>query len=184
MTKCIVYTRDEDQGVSLFVPSHDIFTHLAEGWPEPKPRGFVEQQTERQIASGIKPDVAYRHAKALAFGGLTGAEAWGHLRDRTHNPAGHLHEMQDGADLPDRWFRNAWRRSANGGPVVVNLDIAKPRQWVLIKAAVKTEERRREMDLDLWRKPLDIPWLTIERAIRHSRDTEELRRVWPVGLAA
>lgn len=178
MNKRIVYTR-HDGGVSVCIPTQDIFRIMqAGGYWNDRPHGFVDAQIERQIEGGIAPDAARRFAHAVAFGGCTEAEAWGLIRDRDCGHLGTLHELQDADDLPDRWFRDAWRRSANGGPVGVNLEMARPIQWARARNAVKQENDKRAAGF-VKRRPLSVAWESIRNAIRHARDESELRKVWP-----
>ena len=182
INKRIVYTR-HDGGVSVNCPSPEIFAVMqCGGYWNDRPRGFIDEQIRRQISDGIAPDHARRFAYAVAFGGCTEADVWGIIRDRDCARFGILHELQDAADLPDRWFRNAWRRSSNGGPVGVDLKLARPIQWDRIWTAVEVENKRRERAFDVQR-PLPVPGDTIRSAIKHARDDDELRRVWPEGLA-
>lgn len=181
--KRIVYNRHEDGGVSVHCPTAGAFFWAQRGglW-DGRPRGFLDEQVRRQVESGIPEHAARAWVDALQFGGKTEAEVWGIIRERTHNPSGFAHELMEFTDLPDRWFRNAWARSHNGGPVYVSLEKARPVQWGRIRAAAQTEKQRRNLDLDAWRKPLRIVWHSIERAIRNARDADELRRVWPENL--
>mgnify|MGYP001571673366 FL=1 len=82
-------------------------------------------------------------------------------------------------ELPDRWFRNAWTRSANGGPVGVDLRLARPLQWQHARQAVAAENQKRAESFEAIR-PVVVDWEQIRSAIRHARDEEELRRVWPL----
>lgn len=180
MKKRIVYTR-HDGGVSVCCPAPEIFTVMSSGgyWDD-QPRGYVETQIERQIAAGIAPDHARRFAHAVAFGGATEAEVWGIVRDRDCARYGTLHELMDFDDLPGRWFRNAWYRSANGGPVGVDLKRAKEIQFYHIRTVEDVERRRHGYAMNA--RPIDVPWITIESAIRNAIDESELVRVWPEAL--
>lgn len=177
----IIYTR-HDGGVSVCYPVLDLFRVMQCGghWDD-MPRGFVDTQIERQIADGIAPDHAARYARALAFGGCTEAEAWEIIRDRDCARHGTLHELIDVADLPDRWFRDAWRRSSNGGPPSVDLEKARPVHWRRICDAVAIENKRRDLDL-FGPPPIRLNKATFARHIRAARDEDELRRIWPEGL--
>jgi hypothetical protein len=182
--KVIVYTRHDDGGVSVNSgPSREVLRAMqCGGYWAAFPRGFVETQIERQIGAGINPDHARRFAHAVAFGGTTEAEAWDIIKDRDCARFGKLHELQDRADLPaDRWFRDAWRRSANGGPVGIDLEKARPIQWAHIWAAVRRENERRKVSFEML-PPVPEPGHDLNYAIRHARDDEELRRIWPDGL--
>lgn len=186
-SKRIVYTR-HDGGVSICCPSDWAMSALCGGgaWPEfpwyyP---GFDAVQIERQIARGIAPDVARRYAHAMMFGGCTTAEALEIIRDRDCAPHGTAIELWDVSEVPaDRWFRDAWRRSANGGPISVNLTLARPIQWRRAKAAVAAENgRRADDDFDDCRKPrIEVDWGKLRERIRGAREEAELRAIWPIG---
>jgi hypothetical protein len=180
--KRIVYT-GHDGGVSVCEPTPEIFSVMQHGgyW-DLMPRGYVQTQIDRQIKDGISPDHARRFANAVAFGGCTEAEVWEIIRDRDCARHGVLHELHGIDELPDRWFRDAWRRSANGGPIGIDLEKARRVQWRKIKQIAAEEQRRLEAELDMWSREVDVPWLTIESAIRHARDDGELRKIWPEGL--
>lgn len=180
--KAILYTR-HDGGVSICTPSPEIFRVMQRGgfWRD-RPRGFVETQIERQIASGIHPDHARRFAHAVAFGGCSEAETWEIVRDRDCGQHGTLHERIDTAELPDRWFRDAWRRSTNGGPPSVDIKKARPIQWAKIVAAVERENKRRELDL-FGPAPIELAKIEFQHAITRARDDQELRKIWPSQLS-
>lgn len=167
--KGILYTRF-DGGVSITYPSTEIFHIMRMGghWRD-RPRGFIKKQIELQVSSGIDPWHAERFAFAVAFGGVTEAEAWEIIRDRDCARFGFDHELVRAEDLPDRWFRDAWRRGHNSKEVYVDMNIARDIQLLKIKKAAG----KKEGGLDL---------VTIESAIKNARDEEELRRVWPRNL--
>ena len=173
----ILYTR-HDGGVSINYPTTKVFRVMQCGgvWND-HPSGYIETQIDRQIASGIAPDHARRFAHAVAFGGVTEAEAWDIIKDRDCARHGILHELIDTDELPGRWFRDAWSRSANGGPVSISLEKAKPIQWKRLVQAVSQENKRRELDL-FGGPPIKLPKITIQSAIRNARDAEELERIW------
>jgi hypothetical protein len=176
--KGIVYTR-HDGGVSVCHPAPDIFAVMQSGgyWDD-RPAGFVQTQIDRQIADGIDPDHARRFAHAVAFGGCTEAEAWDILRDRDCARHGYHHDVMQLVDLPDRWFRDAWARGHNGGPVYVDLGKARPIQWQKIVSAIHVENAKRELDL-FGKAPVKLQRQLWQRCIRSARDDEELRRVFP-----
>ncbi len=176
----IVYTRHSDGGVSVYTPKRKCLTAMALGgyWAD-EPPGYGELQVEWQIAGGIDPDAARRFVRALTFGGLTEAEGYAMLRDRDCAHLGYHLDLIDHADLPDRWFRGAWRRSHNGGPVGVDLKLARPLQWKYAREAVAAENKRR-LDAFDTERPIEPNWEQIRTAIKHARDEEELRRVWPL----
>lgn len=179
--KKIIYTA-HDGGVRVYTPSREIFRIMASGgyWSD-RPRGFLQKQIERQISDGIDPDHARRFANATEYGGCTTAEVYDILKDRDCGRHGRLHELIDPLELPDRWFRNAWRRSGNGGPPSVNLELAKPIQWSRLWDAVEEENKKRRAAFNEL-KEIIIDKARIKSAIKHARDDEELRRIWPEEL--
>jgi hypothetical protein len=63
-----------------------------------------------------------------AFGGLTRAEARALYIEKAGDRAASAYQVIDASELPaSRWFRNAWRRSRNGGVIYVDLDAARER---------------------------------------------------------
>lgn len=177
----IVYTRP-DGGVSIAVPSANCLRWMCLGgrWAD-MPRGFVDEQTDRQIAAGIPKRAAAAFSHALAFGGLTDREALEVLRDRDCAPHGSGIELWDMDEVPsDRWFRNAWTRSHNGGPIYIDLGKAKYAQFARVRDAIDLDHRRRARDLNGERLDIDIDG--IRQRIREARDVESVRRAWPDGL--
>ena len=181
--KRIVYTRFSDGGVSVCTPSEEAVRFMGCGgfWGE-KPRGWYEQQIERAVADGRKPDAARRFVRAMVLGGCTTAEAYEIIRDRDCGHLGFNIELHDDSELPaNRWFRNAWSRSANGGPIVISLEKARPIQWQKVCEAVAAENKRREDSYEL-AMPLDMDWGRVRTEIARARDIETLRAIWPAGV--
>lgn len=174
----IVCTRP-DGGVSITYPTPEIFDVMSAGgyWRD-RPRGFVQTQLERNIANGVDPVHARRFVYAVAFGGVTEREAWGIIRDRDCLHMGTQHEIVDAADLPRRWFRDAWTRGHNGGPIGVDMTKARLVQAQKIRAAIDKENTRRRFNL-FGADPIQIDDSIFATAIRNARDEEELRRIWP-----
>ena len=166
------------------------------GFWSDKPRGFGEIQIERQIARGVQADAARRYVKAMQCGGLTTAEAYAVIRDRDCSHLGYHIELMDYEELPDRWFRNAWKRSQNGGPVGIDLTHARTLQWQYIVTAVGEENERRAKRSRLANafqmmtghfgetQPVAVDGSALQTAIHRAKDEEELRRVWPTELNA
>ncbi len=179
ISKRIVYTR-HDGGVSIACPTPWIFGELSRGGWADKPNGFADEQIHRQVKDGIHPDHAARFARAMTLGGVPEWEVWEIIKDRDYARKGTLHELHDLDDLPpDRWFRDAWSRSRNGGPIGIDLEKAKPIQWNKARQAVADENKRREEAFE----PMPLiapPWETLRSAMRHARDHDELRKVWPL----
>jgi len=177
----IVYTRIADGGVSVCGPAPEIITALGSGglWAG-RPRGFAERQIASMIARGVLPDAARNYARAIVLGGCSTQEALAIIRDRDCAHLGRQIELWDVDDIPsDRWFRDAWSRSHNGGPIVIDLRKARRIQWQRIKAAIAAHNGQRQA---LGRKPRPVMWGEVGSAIRHARDSDELRRVWPEVL--
>jgi hypothetical protein len=135
MTKAIVYTR-HGGGVSICYPAIECMRWMTHGggyWSG-RPRGFLQTQIERQVAAGHHADAAVRFVQAMQFGGLTDAEAYAVIRDRDCAHLGTGCELWDAKDIPvDRTYRDAWRRSHNGGPIWIDelkaLEIDEARAW-------------------------------------------------------
>jgi hypothetical protein len=177
MPKRIVYTRP-DGGVSICAPSLTAMAYMTGGggrW-DGFPRGFLDRQIAKQ-AEEVGEWAAARFVRAMQFGGCSTAEAYGIMRDRFCAHLGTGCELWDTEDVPtDRWFRDAWRRSHNGGPIYVAMPPARRIQLRHITDAVTARNKAR---LALGRKPLAPQWGELGNAIRHARDETELRLVWP-----
>lgn len=183
MRKRIVYNR-HDGGVSVCCPTDWAVAMMGCGglW-DSHPRGYMEIQIERQIARGIRPDDARRYAMAMQFGGCTTAEALEIIRDRDCAPHGTAIELWDLDDVPnDRWFRDAWRRSPNGGPISIDIKLAKPIQFRKAHDFVEHENRRRAKDFDLPGQ-IDVDWLKFRERVLSTQDEHELRAVWPYSAS-
>ena len=185
MIKRIVYTR-HDGGVTVCCPSERAVAWLGCGgfWNH-HPRGFADIQIERMISRGVGPYAAQRYAKAMTVGGCTTAEALEIIRDRDCAHLGTAIELLDVDELPsDRWFRNAWRRSHNGGPINTDLKLARPIQFRHIRTAVNDENKKRAADLERFDQAIEVDFGTIRHSIMKARDEAELRHVWPSELIA
>jgi hypothetical protein len=179
LPKRIVYTRP-DGGVSICAPSLTALRFMTGGggrW-DGYPRGFLDRQISKQ-AEECGERNAHRFVIAMQFGGCTDAVAYELMRDRFCAHQGTGIELWDVGDVPkDRWFRDAWVRSHNGGPIDISLSKARDIQFRKIKAAVAFENNHRMADLDLFDCPLTPDWSTIRDAIRRADDVAKLRRVW------
>jgi len=122
MPKRIVYTRF-DGGVSVCAPSLTAMAYMTGGggrW-DGFPRGFLQRQIEAQAKDGVGEWAAARFVRAMQFGGCTTAEAYAIMRDRFCAHLGTGCELWDTSAVPaDRLYRNAWRRSPNGGPIYID----------------------------------------------------------------
>lgn len=180
MHKRIVYTR-HDGGVSICVPALNCIRWMGCGgyWGNPR-RGFLDTQVERQVGDGIDPDAAWRFVRAMQFGGSTTAEALEIIRDRDCAHRGTAIELWDADDVPvDRWFRNAWVRSHNGGPISIDLKSAKKIQFARMRHAIDAENKRRSEDLERFDRALDPDFHKLRNQIMSARDEMEVRSVWP-----
>lgn len=182
MRKRIIYTR-RNGSVAVCAPSHWCLGFMSCGgmWSD-RPRGYVDVQIERQIAAGHLPDAAARFARALAFGGVTEREAIEIIKDRDCGHLGVAHELIDPSELPDRWFRDAWRRSHNGGPIRVDMPAARRIQFSKIRAAAEAKDAADCFDIDAYSKRQSMDWGRIESDIRRADDADALRRIWPTEL--
>lgn len=188
--KALIYTRHADKGVSVCYPITDLFAYMTQGggyWND-RPRGYLDELVRRktcpilQKGTPASQEAAVKFVRAMQFGGLTTAEAWDVFRLHDCERYGFNVDMIDTDELPDRWFRNAWSRSANGGPVSVDMSKARVIQWERIAAAVSRENKRRELDL-FGLPPIRLPKVTLQSAIKNARDDQELRRIWLDGLS-
>jgi hypothetical protein len=181
----IVYTRHSDGGVSVCAPTDWAIKWLGCGgfWGA-KQHGWYDRQIESQIARGVMPDAARRYVKAMISGGCTTAEALGIIRDRDCGHLGHSIELQDVSDLPgDRWFRDAWKRSANGGPISIDLAKARPIQWRHIKSAQTKIAEQRALDLECFEPRVEFDEAHVRTLIKKATCVDQLRSIWPKELA-
>ncbi len=157
------------------------------GWFHPKqPRTRTWQgEIDAQIEAGFPEDATRRFIRALAFGGCTTAEALAIIRDRDVERGSTAIELWDVDELPDRWFRNAWRRSHNGGPIVIDLEKARPLQAAHIVRAVTKFNKRTHPLLERFRKApqaVSPDWDRLYLRINKAHDEPSLRAVWPEEL--
>jgi hypothetical protein len=148
------------------------------------PTWFLNAQIDAQAKDGVGERAARRFVHAMQFGGCTDAEAYELMRDRFCVHQGTGIELWDDADIPqDRWFRDAWVRSHNGGPIDVSLSKARGVQFRRINDAVEIENNRRRQDINLFDRPIQPDWSALRDAIRRAADVGDLRRVWPSELS-
>lgn len=181
--KTIVSTLPEG-GVSLCVPARECLAELSSGAWSDKPRGFVAEQIDRQIADGRNADAVNRFAKALVTGGVTEAEAYDLIRDRDCGHIGTGHELWSADDFPDDWFFAAWRRSHNGGPIWVDIEKARSIQFERIVARCEHINSLRKRDLYRFNDPLVLNLGAIRDQIVATDSEGILRRIWPEELGA
>jgi hypothetical protein len=77
--------------------------------------------------SDLKPEareaLARRWVDAMAHGGLTAGEAVRLIAERDRPADSLAMDIIDPGELPERYYRAAWRRSSNGGPVWIDDDV-------------------------------------------------------------
>ena len=176
----IIYTR-HDGGVSICYPTEWVISALGSGgiWGH-LPPGVMDRQIASMVNRGVNEDAAHRYAKAAMFGGCTTAEALGIIRDRDCAHLGTAIELWAVGDIPDdRWFRDAWKRSHNGGPISISLPLAKRIHIRRIGAAVIDENKRREREL---MAPIEYNRDSLRSRVMNARDEYELRCIWPGEL--
>ena len=147
MRREIIVTTTPTGGVALTHPAAEAIAAMcAGGFWHNATRGFIDTQIERKIARGMNQDAAARLCRALAFGGLVDYEALAIIRDADAARFGTAHELVDLDDIPqDRTYRNAWRRSHNGGPILIDarkaMEIDEARAWREYEALAQTATR-------------------------------------------
>jgi hypothetical protein len=167
--RLIVYTRP-DGGVSVCAPSLTALRYMTNGggrWDDIllADREFLDRQIDAQAANGVGERAARRFVHAMQFGGCTEAEAYEIMRDRYCAPHGSAFELVDGVSH-DRWFRNAWRRSHNGGPIGIDMVVARKIQ--LAKLQNFSQQRH-----------LDLRWPRWRQLVRAADTPERLKQIWP-----
>lgn len=178
-----LYTRKSDGGIAVGVPAPNcIRAMMFGGFWDLMPRGFIAEQIELQVQGGIPREAATKFALAIGHGGLTYGEALNVMCERDYGHIGINIDIVDASEIPsDRWFRDAWTRSPNGGPIRIDMKKARRVHLRWLQAAVDVENAKRARR---WfrRRPVVVPMITMARATLHARDEEELRRVWPDDL--
>jgi len=145
-------------------------------------RGVLDRQIAKQAEESGERN-AHRFVTPMQFGGCTGAETYELMRDRFCAHQGTGIELWDVGDVPlDRWFRDAWVRSHNGGPIDISLSKARGIQFRWITHAIDQENARRRTDINLFDRPIQPDWSVLRDAIRRADDIGDLRRVWPEVL--
>ena len=182
-THRLVYTRHEDGGVSLCMPTTDILSWMSCGgyWND-KPRGFLQELVRRKTCPKLQKGhpttevAAWKLINALQWGGCTTQESWAAIAAHDCERFGHSIELQALCDVPtSRVYRDAWRRGHNSGQIYVDMGLARPIRMAVIERQVS---RINEKVMRLQRGKLLKPrWQEIERNIARARDEEELSRV-------
>lgn len=156
-------------------------------------RPGIDRRTNRPIP-GLTKAIAERWVEAFTFGGLTLPEFFGLLGDKDAGRGASAIQLTTLFDLPaDRWFRDAWRRSRDGGPIVGavaaargchlrNLDELVRRwnraEWERDDAAHLDGRRTNGPALIDW--PAERP--RILAAVSAAGSLPEIRAIWPDNL--
>lgn len=184
-----MYTRP-DRGVAICYPTPwNIAVLTGWGWPDIIP--IRDRLIANAVRAGRSETEATRWINALIAGQKTDAEALELVAERAVPKDAAGTEVWDVADLPrSRWYRNAWRRSRNGGPISIDLEAAKALDLFRIprvrKKAIEESEAQRE-DAIMAGSPLvsrleqikDIDLAALGRSIRGAQSLFQLRRLWP-----
>lgn len=150
----------------------------------------MDRQIANFVRGGAAESVARRWVAVMAFGGLTSAEYFGLLRDKDVPTDGASPELWGVEEISsDRWFRNAWRRSPNGGPIWIDLDAARACQMGHIMKAARrhnrnemTKPERGEMWGHNGPEIIELEPQRWQRAVQAARSLEELRSIWPLDV--
>lgn len=142
MTRLRVICTNPDQSVAIIAPAPDflelcrlgIVAH-SEARGEPLPLFDVDYEVAKFVREpGWRPDLpdadrealARRRIRALNDGGLTEREAVQLIADCDAPAGSFAREIVDMSEVPnDRTYRNAWRRSLNGGPIYIDQQAAR-----------------------------------------------------------
>jgi hypothetical protein len=125
----IICTR-KDRGVDVITPTAEVMAILTLGgkaWSHlsrDEEIGFflADDKWHPQLSANRREQIATRWIDALMTGGKTDAEAYELIRDKDVTDGCTGVELWDFYDIPqDRWFRNAWTRSQNGGPIEIDM---------------------------------------------------------------
>lgn len=178
--RCIVST--QPGGLAAFTyPSPNVMAALTHGGIGQYSRLDRDWEIQKFVCGGMRETIAARWIDALITGGKTDAEAYELLRDRSAKEDWTGIELWDRADVPaDRWFRSAWHRSQNGGPISIKMSRAKAIQFCKIADAIAAENATRSEDFD--RPLLAIDVSTYREPIANAQHMIELRAIWPKEL--
>lgn len=201
MIRAILCTKP-DGGVGVIRPAAwaymrthgGIFVRDERGIQRPWNSIFSAQhEVDKMIANGRRASFARRWIMTAIVGGMTDAEFYAAIIEKDMPKGWTAPELvePDEISILGRWFRDAWRRSHNGGPISVNLETAKRIHARRIDQAhsTATEAHKRQRGLSLLERNLGsaaLPRLPDIRpaikAIASARQVEELYSIWPRGL--
>lgn len=175
--KHILYTR-HDGGVSICTPAPECLAWMGCGgyWTG---RGIdLDEQIERAVVAGHSRSASIRYVRAMDRGACTTAEAYDIIRDRDCGHLGTAFDLISASSLPDRWFRDAWRRGHNGGPIEIDMPAAREVHFKRLTSMLDQEQARRRHDFNMWRKPLNVNLGAIADAVQKAEDPCSLKAIW------
>lgn len=205
MIERIVATRP-DGGVNVVVPGQGCFVactgaglpgRRSRAWRRRQVANFMKPGLDRRTGRptpGLARDLAERWVAAVAFGGLTAGDYFSLLGQKDAGAGARAIELLTLFDLPaDRWFRNAWRRSPDGGAIFADLSAARGCHLQNLDELVRrwnAAELRRDDAARLAGRstngPALIDWPPERRrlvaALAAAGDWQSIRAVWPAGL--
>lgn len=196
MPRRIVYTRP-DCRVGVLVPAPEWLAGVTGVGGLIEREQSVEQILLHMVPKaegglGLSAAQAIYYVNSCVNGGLAPKDAYALLvmRDVPTDCSGV--EIWHTEDVPaDRWFRDAWRRAPEGGPIHIDLDAARAIQAKRIVAMRRATIARLEDDsdmaalmtiggnvvpflLDAWR---GLPMDTIGKRLAAAASADELRRI-------
>lgn len=200
----LIVTTKPDGSVAVTAPTAEIMHILTCGGA---PAGYFGRALDRDwevhklMAAGCREAVAVRWIDHLIGGGLTDAEAYELVADKDVPSDWTARELVDAATLRhdnDRWFRDAWRRSRNGGPIDVDMPTARRIQAQRIveakSAALASLGEQGEIsliadggdmgELSMIERIRSLDLVALSRRVRAARHPAELKTVWPQDLPA
>lgn len=144
-TRKHIVTTAPDGRVLITTPSLTAMCFMCDGggrWDEElkDDPAFLRRQIAEQAKNGVGERAARRFVMGMQNGGISVDEAYEIMRDRFAAHLGTGHEIWPTEDLPtDRTYRDAWRRSANGGPIIIDertaQEIDERRAWLAYETA-------------------------------------------------
>lgn len=196
MRRVIVSTRP-DRAVTITAPTSEIMRILTHGGvPEAYFGRTLDRdwEIEKLVRDGRREIIAVRWIDAVIAGGLTDAEAHGLIAEKDV-PSDHAGiDLWDHSDVPrDYWFRDAWRRSRNGGPIDIDFDVARrvQAQRAIGAREHRLSELRHQLNVDLIlsvdasakrRQIVQLERDDLFAPMAAAMTVDELRASWPAIL--
>tara|TARA_R110002074_G_scaffold354004_2_gene525815 strand:- start:2138 stop:2806 length:669 start_codon:yes stop_codon:yes gene_type:complete len=194
--KRIVYT-EADGRVTILVPAPQWLAGVTGRGglitPEDRDEQIGRFQVPRaQLGPGMNAAQATYYVDCCISGGLDPEDAFALLAMKDVASGGTGVELWDASQVSaDRWFRDAWRRSPEGGPIFIDLAEARKIQATKIVAAQRNKIRLYDDEnataalmgvggnvlsflIDAWR---DLPLSQIGAALAAASTPDELRGI-------